>query len=912
MRYLICYSLLFALLGFSASGHAACRAEACVSMGSNLASIDSNQSELLSGVLSGLTGSRIDLSTNELNALAQGDVQLDALLSNVQELVGANDTATALTSEITLSELYTAAADAANAAGDAAAATALSDLGAEVSGVTETVQLGELITLQESESGYEGVNINALDIATGGIQLFNGSNAVTTSEPVRISGSALGLGGVVNEIGIRTQVVEQAEIVCGPEGSTFHSASIRVQITLDLVDSALDTSSLLGLPGIAGVEASLGQVKFYIEVSRADGIVQTIDAINQSVTVQATPGISDFYIGEFPEAVFLNTGVPLDPDLLEFANIGSVSVTDPLLGTTTAAIQARSAAQGNAPFTDTLVFNGPFPETQTTSTSADVGSQLIDSLMSNLELRLEPDDLALLNTTLLPLLQTATTDTLAPTLSSVLTAAVDPLLQGLGVAIGEVDVTVYGARQTCDFSGLVYHDKTHDYTYNTGDAVCPEVLYVKLVAASNSAGPALAVAAVDPATGNYTFAGASTGEYILVLDTNNDLSDVFANAPQGWLHTESENGVQTLTVSTAETDAVNFGLFHGSLLSGVVFEDNGAGAALAHDGVLLADEQGIDGVKVELINSGNAQVLATVNTQGGGKYQFWIPDNAGTAPLVVAEINENNYLSVSGDVGNTGGTYDLTLDQIAFVNTSGTRYINVNFGDVQRSALQSDNQRTGVAGTPVFYPHTFISGSAGQIDFVVGSDTPSQADWQSVLYQDSNCDGQLDPAEPVLSEGLTVQAEETVCLVLKTFVPLQAPIDSNHVDTLQATFKHENISIVTEHTVTNVTTVGSVDSPSLVLVKEVGQSTALPGETLVYTIRYENNGAGEVSELKIHDSTPAYTVFASAQCVETQPALTCSVLEQPSAGDSGGITWVVAGVVQPGASGVVQFSVLIQ
>ena len=321
---------------------------------------------------------------------------------------------------------------------------------------------------------------------------------------------------------------------------------------------------------------------------------------------------------------------------------------------------------------------------------------------------------------------------------------------------------------------------------------------------------------------------------------------------------------------------------------------------------------GLDGVELSLTNVSTGDTVGSQITQGGGSYTFWIGGPSDDSTWVIKENNPDTYRSISANVGNTAGTYSLETDQISFVLVAGTRYEGINFGDVKTSAMQSDNQKSGIAGSTVFYPHVFTAGSEGALAFELNSESRSSDSWQSVLYRDDNCDGQLETGEAIVSDELNVQTNEQVCLILKTFVPVQAPVDSNQVESLKATFTYANTDVQTTHTVTNITTVGDADSATLSLVKAVAQSSALPGETLVYTIRYQNTGAGEVSELKIHDNTPAYTVFASAQCIETLAELTCEVSEQPVVGDSGSITWTISGVVQPGDNGVVQFNVVVQ
>ncbi|MGE3488948.1 MAG: MBG domain-containing protein [Vicinamibacterales bacterium] len=85
-----------------------------------------------------------------------------------------------------------------------------------------------------------------------------------------------------------------------------------------------------------------------------------------------------------------------------------------------------------------------------------------------------------------------------------------------------------------------------------------------------------------------------------------------------------------------------------------------------------------------------------------------------------------------------------------------------------------------------------------------------------------------------------------------------------------------------------------VAEPRLTITKSVDKATALPGETLVYTIGYENTGNADATGATISDVVPAMTSFAVASNGGTNNA--------------GTVTWNL-GTVAAGASGSVTLTV---
>jgi len=423
---------------------AACSGGPCVGAGPRLASVDSSRSVLLNALLGDLLGTSLNLTVADWNSIAQGDVNLASYLNALQTQVGVSSPSQALSANATLAQLVSAMAVAAQADGSTALVNALNSLKPQVAGLSGTIKLGDLLSVSLPNGALSSVKINALDLVTGAIQLYNYRNVLTTPSPVTISGSAIGLGSVINSVQLYAQIIEPPTYVCGGVGTQFHTGAVRVKLNVDLIDLQPNASALNAPPTITGASVTIAQVQLYVEVARAEGAIAGVDAVSHAVTVQATPGIADLYLGTISDSVFFNRTHVIDASTdLDYSTIGTLSVN-----ATTVNIQAKSYARGQAPFTSSLFFTGPYPQMQTASTSAAFASNLVDSLVTNLSLRLSPS-LGALDSIILPTLKTIVSGAITPALNSVLTGLVDPLLELTGIRLGEVDVTVFGYGEYC-------------------------------------------------------------------------------------------------------------------------------------------------------------------------------------------------------------------------------------------------------------------------------------------------------------------------------------------------------------------------------------------------------------------------------------------------------------------------------
>ncbi|MBD8528608.1 MULTISPECIES: DUF11 domain-containing protein [unclassified Massilia] len=506
LRALLLACALFAVL----PAQAACVAGACISAGPRLASVNSTQSALLNPMLGGLLGSNVNLSVADWNALAGGDVKLLDFLNALKVQANVSSPTQALGTGVTLGQVNAALGVAAQLEAKTSLAGVLNALQSQLGNANATVRVGDLLKVSTDAGALAGATINSLDMLTGLIQLYNHRNMLTTPTPIGISGGALGMLGVVNNLQLYAQVIEPPVYVCGPTGSQFHSAAIRLKLKLDLVTLSPVTDALKKVAGVNSASLAIGKLDVYVEAARGEGSLAAVDAAAKAVTLQVAPGVGDIYLGSIPDSVFFNRTRRLSAADVGYGQIGQL-----VLNGINVAIEIKTTARGQAPFATSVTMSGSFPQTRTVSTSAAFVTGLTDSLVNNLSLRttiltgtvldaLLVPVTNLLNGLLQPVLKLLVVDTLSPILTPVLTGVADPLLKLLGVGLGEMTVTVNGICQACDDFQLTK-------SANKANAVPGSVITYE-IAYKNSGTTTLSGLAITDATPAFTaFVGAECG-----------------------------------------------------------------------------------------------------------------------------------------------------------------------------------------------------------------------------------------------------------------------------------------------------------------------------------------------------------------------------------------------------------------
>ena len=454
-------------------------------------------------------------------------------------------------------------------------------------------------------------------------------------------------------------------------------------------------------------------------------------------------------------------------------------------------------------------------------------------------------------------------------------------------------------------SGVVFADLNHDGNQDTSeDWSTGTSVFVNLV----QAGAVVQSVNVTAGTGAYSFATVASGTYSVVLTTT--ATSTATTTPSGWIGTMPSPLSYTFTLASNPILNLNFGLFKGTKVSGTVFQDDGTGSGTANNGSQDGGEIGLINFTVKATDTGSTTYDQTTS-DSSGRYTLWLPSTATSVRIV--ETNSGGYVSTGASVGNSGGTYSRATDTISFTNTN-IVYSGLNFGEILNATLSPNGSLQTLPNTSVWYPHSFIATTTGQVTLTTGDvASPSINGYGTTLYRDSNCNGQFDTGEAQITGAISVTAGSTVCFLVKSYVPSAAPYDATDSITVTAQYVLTNASpaLTLSYTASDITTVGTPKNAGLRLEKAVDKATATSGTVITYTITYINDSTGTISSLIINDSTPAYTTFQSAACGAPLPSgvTACTISTQPSLGSTGTIQWTLTGSMNASQTGTVTFSV---
>ncbi len=470
-----------------AQAQSACTSGACVSAGPRLVSVDSTQSPILNLLFSALLpGTSLNLSVADWNSLAGANVNLNALLTQLNGGVTVSDPSQVLNTNITLGQLRAAMVQVLQADGQTAAANVLNVLPLGVAGTSGSIRLADILQVALPTGSLATVRLNVLDLLTGGVQLYNFRNVLTTPTPITVNTAALGLNGVAN-VRLWAQVIEPPSYNCGTVGAAFHSAAIRIKLDMDLVQglntgtltAALNGLNLLGVSlSNTSISADVLHLQVYADVARAEGSISAVNLVGNAVTLQARPGLVNLYVGQISDATFFNRSTVLTETALSAATLTNLSVKvrvgTTVLGavvpvadiTLPIAVSIRGFATAT-PGLQSASFTGPYPQTRTltagTVSAATLVSTLVNSLniqlisgnpqvtlLGSLPLPLPVADLVngIVNTLLTPV-RTLVNAVVTPVLTAVLGGVVDNLLALLGIRVGQAVFTVEGVTQAC-------------------------------------------------------------------------------------------------------------------------------------------------------------------------------------------------------------------------------------------------------------------------------------------------------------------------------------------------------------------------------------------------------------------------------------------------------------------------------
>ncbi|MGO1074259.1 pilus assembly protein TadG-related protein [Inquilinus sp. CA228] len=437
----------------SASATAARIDEAGLQAGTGLVRLDTTQSALLNLVLGNLLGTSLNLSLAQYDGLVNADLKalsfLNQLAVQLDLSVGTYDQL--LQTQVQVTDLIQATIDVLQAQGQVAevAIDGLLTLKGEVVG-DPAIQLGQLLDLGvwrnlplggEAQPSALDAGLNVLQLVTMALQVANGKNAVA------LPAVTVGVPGVAT-LQVTATAIEPPQsppFAFGPVGMTVHTAQVRLQLTLKLLD-------LFGLLG-KGI-----QLPLYLEAAAGEATLAGIDCGDEpdtdaTVTVQAKSGLARIYIGALPPNLMTNFDRAVADSDITATTLVDLSVLG-ILGVVRIdgkAVAKLDGASRLLTFTQTQIKNR-----EAQSVSADpsaILASLTGDLAETLELKacgLSLFGICVLNLDLGSILLrptlTALHQLLDPVISSVLGPLLDNVLLALGVRLGNMDVVVTGVR----------------------------------------------------------------------------------------------------------------------------------------------------------------------------------------------------------------------------------------------------------------------------------------------------------------------------------------------------------------------------------------------------------------------------------------------------------------------------------
>jgi uncharacterized membrane protein len=400
---------------------------AAFSLGTRLASVNGGVANAL---LSGLTGSTINLTVMDYNNLAGAKVDL---LSYVGALHSrANLTAATfdqtLASEITVGDALTVLIDQA----DTSAKAPLKVL-AQSAAKSTKIKLSELVDIGvygEQDRIVGGadaaINIDSLTMAKAILTLANQDRQVQLDLGAQVPG----LAGLKVYLAIGERPNHSAWLTVTNKGEPI----IRTAQTRLYIDASL-------VPGLSGV--SLVHLPIFVELASAQGKLASISCNSakslNTVTLSLSPSIGAVNIGAINIADLANfkkTIVVSPAQLVSLPLIGNVSVSSQ--------IKLGGTSWQNATFTAADISNQTVKTVRTNDAVQSIGSSLVSHMQIKADVLGLGIGLGLVTTTL---------GNLLVAVGPVLDPVINGLLSQLGVGLGEVDAQVNGLR--CSGAALV-------------------------------------------------------------------------------------------------------------------------------------------------------------------------------------------------------------------------------------------------------------------------------------------------------------------------------------------------------------------------------------------------------------------------------------------------------------------------
>ncbi len=430
------------------------------SLGTSLATINTQQSALLNAILGGLLKSTVSLSVGDVQSLATAHIKLGDLMT----ALSASTMQGLLQTTVSYQNLMLAMVAALQAGGDTINAAILQKVAVSIPG-------GQNITIGDGGTSAPGLLAlglaNANSAATATINAFDAlmvaaqiaqSNASGTAPVINVAAGIAGVAGLTLQV-IHPPVLAVGEAGTNADGTPRTKARTAVvNATVQLTPVLFANPLVIGVPGVLAVSVSALSTPLVLSLNAGSG-----KAVLTSVDCESSKAATNAVITAKP--AIANVCLSGSTSCSGSVNVASVTASVPLLTVTVANVALNSTGWLSlGPSASTpLTFNGStgsFDSTQSVNSNA-IGSDasaLTTGVLNVLPTMLQ---IGLLNnainiSSLLQPILTGVANALTPLLTPVfglLDTVLVPTLSLLGAQVGIA--TVHNMSLQCGVAQLV-------------------------------------------------------------------------------------------------------------------------------------------------------------------------------------------------------------------------------------------------------------------------------------------------------------------------------------------------------------------------------------------------------------------------------------------------------------------------
>ncbi len=210
----------------------------------------------------------------------------------------------------------------------------------------------------------------------------------------------------------------------------------------------------------------------------------------------------------------------------------------------------------------------------------------------------------------------------------------------------------------------------------------------------------------------------------------------------------------------------------GMLLGGSVFDDNGAGQGVAHDGRRQKQEQALAGLAVRVLDAAGGTVKQT-RTSPSGQFALELPEQLAGTPLQLAIEVKPGWFPV------LARSNDLPLAPFRYSAPGRWQFIaqkeylqdGLVLAMIRQPDIEVPTLRTVEAGSTQFFLFRYLPRTRARARLHYRGELSGASDWQHAFFIDPDCDGASEYVEQQTTGWIPVQPQMPVCVRVRVDVP---------------------------------------------------------------------------------------------------------------------------------------------